>query len=95
MTAFHSRTVYAEWLVSAFESRGVAATEIASVLGLGPTVRQVTLSTSLKAAYWLPGNRRIITPAYVAETSGEYPKKPILYLLSKVKYFAIFTICKT
>jgi hypothetical protein len=34
MTAFQSRTVYAEWLVSAFESRGVAATEIASVLGV-------------------------------------------------------------
>jgi AraC-like DNA-binding protein len=32
---FRSRTVYAEWLVSAFESRGIAATDIASVSGIG------------------------------------------------------------
>jgi AraC-like DNA-binding protein len=42
MTAFHSRTVYAEWLVSAFESRGVAATEVASVAGLGTELIQGT-----------------------------------------------------
>ena len=42
MTAFHTRTVYAEWLVSAFESRGVAASEIASVSGLGTELIQGT-----------------------------------------------------
>ncbi len=42
MTAFQSRTVYAEWLISAFESRGVAATEIASVSGVGTELIQGT-----------------------------------------------------
>jgi len=32
---FRARTVYAEWLISAFESRGITATDIASVSGIG------------------------------------------------------------